>query len=120
MPKIAIQLESRQVSLGRGCFADTASVRLTGMDPAKLPEAVRQSAVLAFADDVYNDVPLEDGFYKSCLDYIRSRRKLLYSVTVQHWTLLHFMMGEQILSFEDSDSILDVLLTEQRQRLPQR
>lgn len=65
MSKLQIQLESRQVSLGRGCFADTASVRLTGMDPAKLPETVRQSAVLAFVDDVYNDVPLEDGFIKA-------------------------------------------------------
>ena len=112
--KLQIQLESRQVSLGRGCFADTASVRFTGMDPAKLPETVRQSAVLAFVDDVYNDIPLEDGFYKSCLAYIRSRRKLLYSAAVQHWTLLHFMMGEKILSSEDADSILDILLTEQQ------
>ncbi len=111
---LQIQLESQQVSLGRGCFADTASVRLTRMDPAKLPEAVRQSAVLAFVDDVYHDVPLEEAFYQSCLDYIRSRRKLLYSVAVQHWTLLHFMMGEQILSLEDADTVLDILLTEQQ------
>lgn len=108
--RLHVQIDALAPQIGRQCFMDTASVRITRMDPAKLPDNVRQSAILAFADDVCNDVKLDTSFYKRFLKYIYSRRKLLYSLALDHWNLLQLMIQERIIPLDDVDRILDSML----------
>lgn len=108
--RLHVQIDALAPQIGRQCFMDTASVRITRMDPAKLPDNVRQSAILSFADDVCNDVKLEASFYKRFLKYIYSRRKLLYSLALDNWNLLQLMMQERIIPLDDVDRILDSML----------
>ncbi len=108
--KLHVQIDATEPNIGRQCFMDTATVRITTMDPAKLPDNVRQSAILAFADDVCSDVPLDNVFYKRFMKYIYSRRKLLYPLALEHWNLLQLMMQEQIIPLDDADMILDSVL----------
>ncbi len=109
--KLHIILEADDPNIGRQCFMNTATVRITAMDPAKLPDNIRQSAILAFADDVCNDVPLDAAFYKRFMKYIYSRRKLLYPLTLENWNLLQLMMQERVIPLEDVDGMLDSVLT---------
>jgi len=108
--KLQVLLECDAVHFGRDCFAADTTMRLTRLDPAQLPKPLQQSAILAFCDDCSNRVPLEDTFYQHCLRYIRSRRKQLYAVAMEHWNLLQLMLREQVILLEDVDTILDVML----------
>lgn len=108
--KLQVLLESDTPVIGKGCFTDNAVVRITHMDPAKLPDNVRQSAILAFADDMYNGVSLEAAFCKRFFKYVQSRRKLLYPVALEHWNLLQLMLQTRMIPLEDVDAILDSIL----------
>lgn len=112
--KLQVLLLAEKPALGKGCFADDAVVRITRMDPAKLPDAVRSSAILAFADDVCGGVPLEDGFFKRFLRYLQSRRKLLYPLALEHWNLLQVMLQGRMIPLEDVDHILDSILADEQ------
>jgi len=108
--RLSVQMDARAVQIGRQCFMDTAQMRITRMNPAKLPDNMRHSATLAFADDVCNDVKLESSFYESFLKYICSRRKLLYPLALEYWNLLQLMMQERVIPLDDVDLILDSML----------
>lgn len=108
--KLQVLLRCGDPVMGKGCFADDAAVRITRMDPAKLPDAVRQSAILTFADDVCGGVSLEAAFSERFLRYLQSRRKLLYPLALEHWNLLQVMLQARMIPLEDVDPILDSVL----------
>ena len=109
--KLQAVLHCEQAEIGRGCFADSASVRITAMNPADLPDNVRQSAILAFADDVCGGTMVNQAFYRRFIKYLQSRRKLLYPAAIQHWNLLQVMLQAQMIPLDDVDAILDTMLT---------
>ena len=109
--KLQAVLHCEQTEIGRDCFADSACVRITAMNPADLPDNVRQSAILAFADDVCGGTMVNQAFYRRFIKYLQSRRKLLYPAAIQHWNLLQVMLQAQMIPLDDVDDILDTMLT---------
>lgn len=108
--KLQVLLESDKPAIGKGCFPDNAVVRITRMDPAKLSDNVRQSAILVFAEDWCNGKSLDGAFCKRFFKYVQSRRKLLYPVALEHWNLLQLMLQTAMIPLEDVDGILDSIL----------
>ncbi len=108
--RLSAELNALNPVIGRQCFMDTANVRITAMDPGRLPDNVRQSAILAFAEDVYNGAELDEAFKKRFFRYIMSRRKLLYPLALDNGSLLQVLMQEEIIPLEDVDWILESVL----------
>ena len=112
--RLEVDLHAKKATVKKGCFADSAKIRLTHMDPTLLPDNVRLGAVLAFAEDCANQKELDPTFFVRMKKYIKSRRKLLYTAALEHWDLLQFMIEQQILLLEDVDEMLEVLLDDDR------
>ena len=108
--RLSAVMHAKNPSIGRQCFMDSAQVRITSMDPAKLPDNVRQSAILAFADDVYSGIELDEAFRRRFFRYLQSRRKLLYPLALANWNLMHILMQEAMIPLEDADWILESVL----------
>jgi hypothetical protein len=108
--RLSAELNAKNPKIGRQCFMDTAQIRITNMDPAKVPDNVRESAILAFADDVMNGKALDKAFQNRFYRYLQSRRKLLYPLALASWNLMHILMQEQIIPLEDVDWILESVL----------
>ena len=108
--RLSAELNAKNPEIGRQCFMDTAQVRITNMDPAKVPDNVRESAIVAFADDVMNGTALDEAFQNRFYRYLQSRRKLLYPLALASWNLMHILMQEQIIPLEDVDWILESVL----------
>ena len=108
--KLQVQMHAKEPAIGRQCFMDTVHMRITAMDPAKLPDNVRLSAIKAFADDICGDESLDDTFCRKVYRYISSRRKVLYALALEHWNLLQLMMQEEMIPLDDVDEILDYVM----------
>ncbi len=108
--QLEVLLESDRPTIGKGCFADNAAVRITRMDPAGLPDTVRLSAILAFAEDWCNGKSFDEAFCRRFFKYVQSRRKLLYPAALEHWNLLQLMVQNRMIPLEDVDGILDSIL----------
>lgn len=113
-PRLQAVLECVQVTIGKHCFADTAAVRVTALSPSDLPDNIRQSAILAFADAVCGHQRVEAHVYQRLLQYLQSRRKLLYPLAIAHWNLLQVMLQAQIIPLEDVEGMLDTMLAEEQ------
>ena len=85
-------------------------IHLTGMSPEYLPHTVRNSAITAFADDVCNHQEPNRAMYEPTMQYIRTHRKRLYDLAIQHWNLLQVMIDQQMIPPEDVDGLLDIIL----------
>ena len=108
--RLSAELNAKNPEIGRQCFMDTAQVRITNMDPAKVPDNVRESAIVAFADDVMNGTALDEAFQNRFYRYLQSRRKLLYPLALANWNLMHILMQEAMIPLEDADWILESVL----------
>ena len=109
---LSVQLDSMNIEIGRHCFMPGTKVRVSHVHPAKLPVNVRDSAILAFADDVYEDCVLNPTFSQAMYQYIQNRRRQYYPLAISHWPLLQIMVQNQMIPLEDVDDILDVILAE--------
>ena len=107
---LAVLLQSDEATFGRGCFEDDATLHVTGMDLARLPDNVRMSAIVVFADDICDGRQLDAEFCRCSFRYIQSRRKLLYDAALHHWNLLQVMLQQRMIPFDDIDPILDTVL----------
>lgn len=108
--KLSVQLHCRDAAIGRHCFMDDASLHVYHMNPAKLPNNVRDSAVLAFANDMYEDTVQDEAFAMQMRQYIQNRRRQYYPLAIKHWNLLQMMIQNRMIPAEDVDAILDEIL----------
>lgn len=109
---LSVQLDSIDTVIGRYCFMPGTKVRATHLHPAKLPVNVRDSAILAFADDMCEDRIEDLIFAQTMYQYIQNRCKQYYPLAIEHWPLLQIMIQEQMIPAEDVDGILDTILAE--------
>lgn len=109
--RLQVELQAPAPFIGKLCFSDRAQVHITAMDPGKLPDNIRSSAILAFAKDFTDGTAMQEQFRKRFLRYIRSRRKLYYSLALENSDLLQMMLQERMIPLDDVDNLLDSMLT---------
>ena len=109
---LSIQLDSTDAVIGRQCFMPGTKIRVQQLHPAKLPANVRDSAIIAFADDVCEERVQNGAFLQAVYQYIQNRRRQYYPLAMKHWNLMQIMIQEQMIPIDDLDEILDTVLIE--------
>ena len=109
---LSVRLDSMDAEIGRHCFMPGTKVHVRHLHPAKLPVNVRDSAILAFADDVWEERVEDKIFLQAMYQYIQNRRRQYYPLAIGHWPLLQIMLQEQMIPAEDVDAILNAILKE--------
>ncbi len=110
--KLSVQIDAMDVTLGRHCFMDDASLRLEHIHPAKVPVNVRNSAICTFADDYCNENVRDAAFARQMIQYIQNRRRQYYSLAVNHWNMMQMMIQERVIPLEDVDDLLDAIFSQ--------
>ena len=108
--KLTVELNSMDVTIGRHCFMDQAKVHTSHVHPSKLPNNIRDSAILAFAQDCSNDIALDAVFHSQMMQYITNRRQQYYPLALAHWELMQTLIQGNIIPLEDADALLDTIL----------
>ncbi len=111
---LQLDLAGSNVAFGRQCFMNDTNVHLTGMSPEQLPHNVRNSAIIAFADDVCNHLELDAVMERQTMQYIQTHRKRLYDLAITHWNLLQVMIDGQMIPLDDVDGLLDIILASEQ------
>ena len=109
---LSVQLDSIDTVIGRHCFMPGTKVRVKHLHPVKLPVNVRDSAILAFTEDVCEDRIENPLFAQTMYQYIQNRCKQYYPLAIEHWPLLQIMLQEKMIPTEDVDHILDAILAD--------
>ena len=107
---LSVQLDSIDTLIGRHCFMAGTKVRVKHLHPVKVPVNVRDSAILAFAEDVCDDKISDTIFAQTMYQYIQNRCKQYYPLAIEHWPLLQIMLQEKMIPADDVDNILDTIL----------
>lgn len=110
--KLSVQLDCLDVTIGRNCFMDTASVQICHLHPSKVPVNVRDSVILAFAEEYCNASIQDDVFVRQMVQYIQNRRKQYYALAFANWSLMQMMIQERMIPLDDVDEILEKILPE--------
>ena len=109
---LSIQLDSTDAVIGRQCFMSGTKIRVKQLHPAKLPVNVRDSAIIAFADDVCEDRVQNGAFLQAVYQYIQNRRRQYHPLAMKHWNLMQIMIQEQMIPAADIDFLLDGILAD--------
>ncbi len=110
--KLSVQIDAMDVTLGRHCFMDDASIRIAHIHPAKVPVNVRDSAICAFADDYCSDNVQDDAFAGQMIQYIQNRRRQYYPLALKHWNMMQMMIQERVIPLEDVNDLLDAIFSQ--------